>query len=357
MAAGRDLPVSPEEAAALFDDLKELPVLLLAVSGGPDSTALMWLAARWRAGLKRGPKLVAVTINHGLRPEAADEARAVARLARKVGVPHRTLRWTGKKPETGLQEAARAARYRLLAKAAQKVRASAILTAHTLDDQAETVLIRLVRGSGLTGLAGMRRTRPVAESGNGVMLARPLLSVPKSRLVATLRAENIPFAEDPSNQDPRFTRARLRGLGPTLTKEGLDARRLAVLARRLARADAALKEAADRAFDDLVKREQNGQLVLPAPEFMALPQEIGLRLLGRAMMETGDDSRIKLGKLEGLLAALTTANPENARFRRSLAGALVTLNRSYLTVERAPPRRSRTLTTGSSVPRRQPKKG
>src|SRR4051812_3861113 len=115
MAADRDVPLSPAEAVALFGDLQKLPALVLAVSGGPDSTALMLLAARWRKSLARGPKLVAVTIDHGLRPEAKQEAKAVGKLARKLGIAHRTVRWTGKKPSTGLQEAARAARYRLLA--------------------------------------------------------------------------------------------------------------------------------------------------------------------------------------------------------------------------------------------------
>src|SRR5437762_3446866 len=93
-----DTPVTVSEAAALFADLSDTAALVLAVSGGPDSTALMWLAARWRARRKRGPALIAVTVDHGLRPESANEARAVARLARKLGIAHRTVRWTGRKP-------------------------------------------------------------------------------------------------------------------------------------------------------------------------------------------------------------------------------------------------------------------
>ena len=123
----------------------------------PDSIALMWLTARWRRAMARGPRLIAVTVDHGLRAEAAREARDVKRLARSLDLPHRTLRWTGAKPKTGLPAAARAARYRLLAQAARAGGATHILTAHTRDDQAETLLMRLLRGSGIAGLAAMAR--------------------------------------------------------------------------------------------------------------------------------------------------------------------------------------------------------
>src|SRR5689334_20703566 len=98
-------PISEAEAAALFDGLAAAPVLLLAVSGGPDSTALMWLVARWHESLSKPPGLVAVTVDHGLRKESAREALAVQRLAAKLGVEHRTLCWSGHKPKSGIQEA------------------------------------------------------------------------------------------------------------------------------------------------------------------------------------------------------------------------------------------------------------
>src|SRR6478609_7539727 len=199
MPTEKSLPVSVSEANALFSDLSGFPVLLMAVSGGPDSTALMMLMARWRAARKSGPRLIAVTVDHGLRAEAKRE------------LSHRTLRWTGIKPKTGLQEAARNARYRLLGAAARQAGASHILTAHTRDDQAETFMMRMSRGSGLTGLASMRRLSelPAAPS---LRLVRPLLGIPKARLLATLKAAKIPYADDPSNRDPRFTRARFRKL-------------------------------------------------------------------------------------------------------------------------------------------------
>jgi tRNA(Ile)-lysidine synthase len=350
MPAPSAKPVTLAEAKALFAGLEVLPALVLAVSGGPDSSALMLLAARWRDTLRGSkPKLVAVTVDHGLRKEAKREAADVARLARKLKIAHRVLRWRGKKPATGLQQAARAARYRLLADAARRARAAHILTAHTLDDQAETVLIRMSRGSGLTGLAAMTRVAPLPTAGRGEMaLVRPLLGVPKVRLVATLAAAKVSYAEDPSNRDPRFTRARLRGLTAALAGEGLTAARLALLARRLKRADWALEAAVDRAQVELaVTPTVAGALAYDAGGFAGLPAEIALRLLGRAIATRGDEGPVELAKLESLKTALDTAQSGGLkRFRRSLAGALVTLTGGQIAVERAPPRHGRSLTTG-----------
>jgi tRNA(Ile)-lysidine synthase len=321
----------------------------------------MVLAARWRDTLKKPPKLIAVTVDHGLRKEAKAEAAAVARLARKLKIAHRTLRWTGTKPKSGLQQAARLARYRLLGEAARKAHATHILTAHTRDDQAETVLIRLSRGSGITGLGAMARIAALPGDGAGkTSLLRPLLDVPKSRLIATLKAAKIAFADDPSNRDPRFTRARLRGLMPRLAAEGLDAPRLATLARRLKRADAALEAAADRAATELAVPSPAGTMAYAAAGFAALPAEIGLRLLGRAVTALGDEGPVELAKLEALKAALDTAQkagPKNAqknvtgRFRRSLAGAIVTLAGAKVVVERAPPRRGAASQAGRHAAR------
>ena len=395
-------PISLAEAKALFAGLEALPALVLAVSGGPDSTALMLLATRWRDALKAKPKLVAVTVDHGLRKEAKREAAAVARLARKLKLAHRTLRWTGAKPATGLQQAARAARYRLLAQAARQAHAAHILTAHTLDDQAETVLIRMSRGSGLTGLAAMQRVAPlpalmrapspacggglgrgaalakmpppgefrsptspasgggeenVARAHQSLLILRPVLCIPKARLIATLEAANIAYAEDPSNRDPRFARARLRGLMAALAAEGLTAARLGQFARRLRRAEQALEAATDRAAADLaVPPTVSGGLAFDAAGFSRLPAEIGLRLIGRAVAKLGDEGPVELAKLESLKSALETAqNTAAARFRRSLAGALVTLRQGQIEVERAPPRRGRTLTTGGRGQAGKPK--
>lgn len=339
-----DSAITAADAKTLFFDLEQCPALILAVSGGPDSTALMVLAARWAKSLKinsglRKPKLIAVTVDHGLRAESKREAANVAKLARKLGAAHRTLRWTGKKPKTGLPQAARQARYRLLSDAARKAGAAHVLTAHTLDDQAETVLIRLTRGSGLTGLAAMARVTTLPGEA-GIQLVRPLLDIPKTRLIATLRAEKISFADDPTNRDPQFTRARLRGVMPRLAEEGLDARRLALLARRLKRADAAVEAMVDAAMEMLAVEAPPRALAFALAGCMTMPTEVTMRVIGRAIAQVGDEGPVELGKLEALFDALKAAqNTGKGRFRRSLAGALVTLADPKIMVERAPARR------------------
>jgi tRNA(Ile)-lysidine synthase len=336
-----DAAVAADEASALFRGLEHLPGVVLAVSGGPDSTALLVLAARWAKRMKRAPKLLAVTVDHGLRPEAAREAATVKRLAQSLGVPHRTLHWRGRKPRTGLQEAARIARYQLLGQAASRAGFAHILTAHTLDDQAETVLFRLARGSGIFGLTGMAHAAPLPLDGvREIFLVRPLLRVTKARLITTLKAAGIDYVHDPSNADPRFTRARLRQeLMPALAREGLDARSLARFAARLRRAEATIAVAVDAARAALAPPPwpSRGPVVFDTGAFAGLPAEVGLRLLGEAIAHTGNDGVVELAKLEALYEALRQAQ---SRLRRTLAGAVVTLTRDQLTVERAPTRRA-----------------
>jgi len=299
--------------------------------------ALLELLVRWRRDLPAGPRLLAATVDHGLRADAADEAAMVKARAKQLGVSHRTLRWTGAKPATGLQEAARTARYRLLAQAARRAGAGVVLTAHTLDDQAETVLLRLARGSGLAGLRAMARETAIAPD---VRLVRPLLEIPKVRLVATLAQAGVGFATDPSNADDRFTRVRWRGAMPALAAEGLDARRLALFAARVRRADAALEAAVDAAAADLSRTGAEGT-AYDAAGYLALPAEIALRLLGRAVAAHATEGAVELGKLEALadwLSGMRRVAAGTRRARRTLAGAMVTLRGGLVSVSCAPAR-------------------
>jgi tRNA(Ile)-lysidine synthase len=344
MADEDNSPISSSDAKRLFADWKAAPAIVLAVSGGPDSIAMMWLAARWRRALKRGPHFVAVTIDHGLRPEAAREAREVKRLAKALDLPHRTLRWSGVKPKTGLPAAARDARYRLLAKTARAAGATHVLTAHTRDDQAETLLMRMSRGSGIAGLGAMARQ----SQREGVVLARPLLDIPKARLVATLKKAGIGFADDPTNRDSAFTRPRFRALMPALAAEGFDARNLSRLAARFARANAALEILVDGAERYLKFGQRDPDHAgFDANAFAALAEEIRLRLLLRRIDRVGHEGPAELGKVEALLAALDRAvaatGPAKGRIglKLTLAGALVSLVDGRIRIEPAPPRRRR----------------
>jgi tRNA(Ile)-lysidine synthase len=332
-------PVSEHELDSLFSELARYRRVILAVSGGPDSTAMLVLARLWRGQRRTGPRLVVATVDHRLRPESKAEAAEVARLAARLGMPHEILTWSGEKPATGLQEAARDARYRLLGRLANKIGADAIATAHTLDDQAETMLMRLARGSGLAGLAGIKQK----TARDGVALLRPLLGVPKARLVATLRTADIAYAEDPSNEDGAFTRVRLRRLAPALAAEGITAARLASVARRLARADRALEAVVDELFAEKGgnSKRRGGPVGFDAGVLFKLPDEVAIRALGRAIDRAGDEGPVELGKLEDLYFALVEAYRGKQGLKRTLAGAAASLARGRLTVVRAPARRSR----------------
>jgi tRNA(Ile)-lysidine synthase len=240
--------------------------------------------------------------------------------------------------------------------AARDAGAPYVLTAHTLDDQAETVLLRMARGSGVSGLGAMARQTLLPQTllptstaddatrkSGAVVLVRPLLELPKKRLIATLAAMGITFVDDPSNRDPRFTRPRLRALMPALADEGLDARRLALLARRMRRVDATIEAAVDAAIDVVSDGTWSGcgPITIDAEKWRRLPAEVALRVLGRAIDRLGKEGPLKLGKLEALHAALEAAGAEKIRLRRTLAGALVTLSGGRIVVESAPPRSSK----------------
>jgi tRNA(Ile)-lysidine synthase len=196
----------PEFGASLaaIGGFETRPLVAVAVSGGPDSMALMLLADRWAR--THGGRAWGLTVDHGLRRESADEARTVATWLGARAIPHEILCWVGSKPASGIQEAARDARYNLLTSWCRVHSCLHLLTAHHREDQIETHLIRRRAGSGIDGLAGMSAVRELP----GCRLVRPLLSVSRRRLAALLAAEGQPFLRDPSNLNPVFERARLR---------------------------------------------------------------------------------------------------------------------------------------------------
>lgn len=347
---GPDLPIDAEEAAAAFAALAPCRRLVLAVSGGPDSMALMGLVARWRAQRPAAPDVTVATVDHGLRPAAVAEAELVLREAGRAGFAAQRLALPAPLPHRGLSAAARDARYGVLADHARAVEADAVVTAHHADDQAETVLARLLHGSGPSGLAGMRPDRRLAA---GIRLLRPCLRWPKSRLVATARAMGLPFVQDPSNHDPRFERARVRAAMPRFDALGLTRRRLAVLSARAARAEEALAAAAAGAarrhrLPDAATRPGSGDApgegpraaaaeVAFAADLFSEPAEIVLRVL---QAHLGGATATRLERLETLAQGLAEAFAARRPLRRTAAGFVVNLGRDgVLRLSPEPPRR------------------
>jgi tRNA(Ile)-lysidine synthase len=236
-----------DPAAALAAALKASAAarVLLAVSGGSDSLALMRLAAE--AGRARIAAFAAATVDHGLRPEARDEAKWVAGACRAEGLDHIVLQWTGEKPSSGRQEAARAARYSLLATEAERGGFDAVATAHTADDQAETIFMRLARGSGARGLGGMAAQSGIAAgAGRPILLLRPFLSVWRAQLRERLSEGQSGWIDDPSNDDPAFERVRIRGVLAALEEQGVLSRKALIETGEKLRALAERLDAADR---------------------------------------------------------------------------------------------------------------
>jgi tRNA(Ile)-lysidine synthase len=294
--------VEAQEACAGFAPLAAYGRIALAVSGGPDSVALAYLVARWRAERGETPDVTLLTVDHDLRPGSREEALFVARIAKSLGLPHAILTWShGGSATSGLQTKARAARYDLMAAYCHAHDIEALVTAHHLDDQAETFLMRLKRGSGLDGLAAI----PEASVWGGVPVLRPLLEVPKARLAATLNDAGITFVEDPSNADLRFERARMRANGDALAKLGLSPEALARSARRLRRAQYAIETATTAFLAEHGAVNSAGFCVLGQEALAAAPAEIALRALSRAITALGGRAKpVRLSKLEALLDAL-----------------------------------------------------
>jgi len=276
----------------------------VAVSGGPDSLALLALAAAARPGL-----VEAATVDHSLRPEARTEAEMVARVCRVLGVPHEilTVNWA-KTPETALQERARTERYKLLGRWGTGRGLKAILTAHHLDDQAETFMMRLARGAGVRGLAGMRRATPVP--GSDMRLLRPLLGWRRMELEQICNDFGLTPVDDPSNADEQFERVRVRR---ALAGAGwLNSRAVATSAQNLAEADGALRWATGQAWQRSVT--EDGAAILFVPQ--DTPREIRRRIVLRAIAKLateGQGVELRGREIERLLGTLARGGKATIR--------------------------------------------
>jgi len=294
----------------------------VAVSGGSDSLALLYLLHDWQGG--GGPALRVATVDHGLRPEAGAEAAQVARLCAGLGIGHDILRWDGAAARGNLPDAARRARYRLLAGWARRHDLMDVAIGHTADDLAETFLMRLARGAGVDGLAAMR-ARWEAE---GVAFHRPLLTLGRDDLRDHLRARGVAWADDPTNDDPAYDRTRARAALAVLGPLGLGAGTLASAAIRLRAARTALGACARHAARQIAHLE-GGDLLWRRDAFADLPDEIARRLLlaGIAWM-TGRDYPPRGAAMVAFLDAARAGR------RMTLQGCVLSTGRDHLRLAR-----------------------
>lgn len=283
----------------------------VAVSGGGDSMALLHLMHQLTA--EGAITMQAVTVDHGLRPEAADEARQVSQWAAALGVQHSTLTWDGWRSAGNLQAEARRARYALMVNWAKAKGVQALLLAHTVDDQAETVLMGLARASGVDGLAAMPERRDM----DGVALLRPLLKHSREDLRRYLQGQGRSWIEDPSNHNDKFERIRMRQAGEFLADLGLTAATLSRVAQNMAQSQTALDHHAQEAARKVCLIE-GGDVVLDPARFAELPQETARRILltAASWVNGGDDRPRRLPTLTAL-EAIASGTPAQ------LAGCLI----------------------------------
>ena len=310
-------------------DIPTDSVIGVGVSGGADSLCLTVLLNNWCQ--KCGIKMVALTVNHNLRSEAAKEAEWVAKQMKQLNIEHYILTYNGSKPATRIEEKAREIRYDLLQEFCHKNNIQHICLAHHSDDQSETFFARLARGSGVDGLCAIH---PISKRGN-LTLLRPLLGIDKSDILRTLKTKKIAWVEDPMNRDTTFERVRWREQLKTLWKTGLTKAGILLSAKRLQRAKEALNFYTDLFFKTHVQIDERGFAKISKTAFEQIPLEIRLRVLAKTLNIIGQ-SDIPLS-MEALENALMDFKP-----RFTLAYCHVITHRNYIFIAKEYARQEKT---------------
>ncbi|NCO04411.1 MAG: tRNA lysidine(34) synthetase TilS [Alphaproteobacteria bacterium] len=305
-----------------FDDNPNMAkhnALAVGVSGGPDSMAL----AQGLAHIFPDKMIHVLSVDHGLRSSSADEIAVVKTwCADYKNMVHHALKWEGEKPNTAVMQEARKARYALMADLCQVQGLSVLFVAHHQDDQRETLLIRLAKGSGLDGLTGMQ---DIIDYNENLVIARPLLEVTKADIVAYCADQKINYVQDPSNENDRYLRPRLRQIEQALEEEGFSSKRAASLSKRVARAKKALEFITDQAFDELACREAANRIRIDSEKFRGWPDEIGLRVILKIIHQfrQHDEYGVRLEKAEALFEEIKRhIQKGEAMKRRSLGNCL-----------------------------------
>ena len=294
-----------------LDALAGEEAVAVAVSGGPDSLALLLLAAA-----ARPEGVAAATVDHRLRPESAGEAAFVAGICCRLGVPHAILTTTVPDGPAGLQAEARKARYAALGAWMAGEGLQILLTAHHADDQAETLLMRLQRGSGVGGLAGVRRRAALPGSEGKLTVCRPLLGWRRAELAAVVAQAGLEPIEDPSNSDADFDRVRMRR--QKREAPWLDIAALARSAAALAQADEALDAMAARLFEERSRRTDTGVSLDPS----SLPEELLRRLVLRCLRQIAPDAAPRGEQVTGLLTTLAEGGTATLAAVKCVGGAV-----------------------------------
>ena len=303
----------------LFSGLAGCTRVAVAVSGGSDSMALLMLASDWVKAA--GVQFVALTVDHGLRAASVDEARQVSQWCSRLNIEHHVLLWRGEKPKTGIQAAARSARYDLMSAWCVSHGVDALLTAHTLDDQAETVVMRQQRTKSAKSLAGIWPE----TLWNGLRVVRPLLETRREELRHVLRACEQAWIDDPSNVDERFERVRVRK-----TLNAGDAALLSEVARDAQRTSRQLADLTSSFFSEAVKIDRMGCVTIPRQHFGKLNADVACDVLARAIFVAGAGGR----PLREGVAQMVAWVGSGGTSRRTLAGAVVALRTEEILVAR-----------------------
>lgn len=323
----------PFETLSLESFLEQFRVedrVAVGVSGGPDSMALTRMLCELG-----GPEVHALTVDHGLRQGSDEEALNVKTVVSDwPNIKHTILRWEGEKPQSRVMEVARAERYRLIENYCESHSIQYLFLAHHQDDQAETFLFRLSKGSGLDGLAAM----PFMQSHKGgeqdVVIVRPLLECSKSSLEAFCKDHAISYVVDPSNHNDKYARPRLRKSQEILAAEGLTAKRIGQTAKRIRRAREALEHISHSVYQDLLSSGaesgagRDKQLSFNLESLLHQPYDIMLRVILRAMrlIEPSGDYGPRLEKVEHLQDRMIKAYQQRKPFRETLGGCIITLD-------------------------------
>ncbi|TAH33921.1 MAG: tRNA lysidine(34) synthetase TilS [Alphaproteobacteria bacterium] len=312
-------PLLQQEFSNLFDALGPFaakPIIAVAVSGGADSMALCLLAQEWAA--QKGGKAIAITVDHGLRAESANEATQVHNWLALRGIEHHILRWEKEKnPAGNIQEQAREARFQLLTDFCKQKQIADLCLGHHQGDVAENFLIRLSRGSGVYGLAAMT----AVSHRDGIRILRPLLDIPKSRLIAALKTLGQAWIEDPSNDNEDFLRVQFRKHQALFDSLGLTAHRLVETAKNMLRAKDAIAVQVADAMAQCLKIHDFGYAEIDRQKLTQFPAEIGLRLLADVLTCIGGkDVTPRLDSLENLHQELITSD---RKITKTLSGCII----------------------------------